>query len=821
MARKLRLFFLRYAGWLTLLGVLSSILMGHFTIKLFSNLKTDLEELLPTHARSVLDLEKIQSRLESTNNLEVIITSQDTAASRKWVDDLVLSLKQTSKEIISSVEYRVKAELLFFQTRSSLFLEVNDLKKIKNYIQDKINYEAQLYNPLTFLGNLSLTEPRLNFDEFQKKYSSKTNIYSTFPDGYYATPDEHIRVVIVNLPNNRGGISAAKLLHEAVDSTILKLNPKKHSADLSIHYSGGVQDLIEEHDAIVEDLVLSTVVVCILVGLSMVIFFKSLAATLVLVASLIIGTLCTFGLGHFLIGYLNSNTAFMASIVIGNGINFGIILLARFTEERRKNKKTPRALLTAIKTTFSATIVAASAAALSYGSLILTGFRGFHQFGELGFFGMIFCWISAYTFMPAMIIVLYRIGLFKKTSAISTGRFSHYLSKVVLSHSKPILVFTVFLTIFSLTLLPRVNSSIIETDLKKLRSSSSIKTGSIHWSKSVDQVFQRYLSPLVVLPVDFQHVLPIKEKIKEIQKQKDSTELIANIYTIHDFVPTHQITKIKLLHEIDEILKPDIRFRLSTKDRQFVSKLLPKNVFHSYSVKDLPELLKIKFREKDGTIGKLILVEPTLSDELTKSQTLIHFVRSIRQAGDQIEPGVPVAGSFPVTSDMFESILKDGPKTTIFAFLAVFFLVILLFREPFTILLCSFTLILGVLWLTGLAIAMGDKINFLNFIALPITFGIGVDYGINIFQRYRTEKIFDIIGVIQNTGGAVILASLTTVIGYASLIIARNQAFVSFGKLAILGELCCVFASVISLPALLHFINPRRGIKNGILSKKQ
>jgi predicted RND superfamily exporter protein len=47
----------------------------------------------------------------------------------------------------------------------------------------------------------------------------------------------------------------------------------------------------------------------------------------------------------------------MASIVIGNGINFGIILLARFMEERRKRKEAPRSLYIAIQKTISATAV--------------------------------------------------------------------------------------------------------------------------------------------------------------------------------------------------------------------------------------------------------------------------------------------------------------------------------------------------------------------------------------------------------------------------------------------------------------------------------
>jgi predicted RND superfamily exporter protein len=102
------------------------------------------------------------------------------------------------------------------------------------------------------------------------------------------------------------------------------------------------------------------------------------------------------------------------------------------------------------------------------------------------------------------------------------------------------------------------------------------------------------------------------------------------------------------------------------------------------------------------------------------------------------------------------------------------------------------------------------KINFLNFIALPITFGIGVDYGVNIFQRYREEGPGSILKVIRDTGGAVMLSSFTTIIGYGSLLIAGNQAFVSFGRLAVLGEVTCLLAAVVALPAFLSYQEKKR-----------
>jgi predicted RND superfamily exporter protein len=56
---------------------------------------------------------------------------------------------------------------------------------------------------------------------------------------------------------------------------------------------------------------------------------------------------------------------------------------------------------------------------------------------------------------------------------------------------------------------------------------------------------------------------------------------------------------------------------------------------------------------------------------------------------------------------------------------------------------------------------------------------------------------------VPGTGRAVALCSATTIIGYGSLLLARNQALFSFGLLAVLGEICCLSVAVVALPAAL------------------
>jgi predicted RND superfamily exporter protein len=114
------------------------------------------------------------------------------------------------------------------------------------------------------------------------------------------------------------------------------------------------------------------------------------------------------------------------------------------------------------------------------------------------------------------------------------------------------------------------------------------------------------------------------------------------------------------------------------------------------------------------------------------------------------------------------------------------------------------TLAVGLSWLLGALAAGGVRINFINFIALPITFGIGVDYAVNLLGRHRAEPEAGILAAMRGVGGPVVLCSLTTTLGYLALLRSHNQAVQSLGAVAVLGEASCLLAAMLLLPAALR-----------------
>jgi predicted RND superfamily exporter protein len=154
---------------------------------------------------------------------------------------------------------------------------------------------------------------------------------------------------------------------------------------------------------------------------------------------------------------------------------------------------------------------------------------------------------------------------------------------------------------------------------------------------------------------------------------------------------------------------------------------------------------------------------------------------------------------------MIRSMERDGPLATAASFAAVLVVVLLATHSAVGAFSVVSALVMAVAWMMGLASLLDHKLNFLNFIALPITFGIGSEYPFNVYDRSRLLG-GDPARAVALSGGAVALCSYTTTIGYGSLLFSDNQALRSFGWLAASGEVACLVAALIVVPACLHVL---------------
>lgn len=101
------------------------------------------------------------------------------------------------------------------------------------------------------------------------------------------------------------------------------------------------------------------------------------------------------------------------------------------------------------------------------------------------------------------------------------------------------------------------------------------------------------------------------------------------------------------------------------------------------------------------------------------------------------------------------------------------------------------------------------KIDFnpANLIVLPLILGIGVDDGVHVIHDYRHS-----LGRYEtsaSTINAITLTSLTSMVGFGSMVVAAHQGLVSLGMVLVIGVGSCLFVSLVTLPAILTLIDHR------------
>jgi len=115
---------------------------------------------------------------------------------------------------------------------------------------------------------------------------------------------------------------------------------------------------------------------------------------------------------------------------------------------------------------------------------------------------------------------------------------------------------------------------------------------------------------------------------------------------------------------------------------------------------------------------------------------------------------------------------------------------------------------LGLLLVFGIMALANIELNPANLIVLPLIMGIGVDEGVLVIHDYRMQKRRYEVGA--STINSVTLTSVTSIIGFGSMMIASHQGLVSLSAVLTLGVATCLFISLVMLPAMLTWLSRSR-----------
>jgi hypothetical protein len=221
------------------------------------------------------------------------------------------------------------------------------------------------------------------------------------------------------------------------------------------------------------------------------------------------------------------------------------------------------------------------------------------------------------------------------------------------------------------------------------------------------------------------------------------------------------------------------------------------------TIADLPPELQARYVGKTGKFRLLVLPKENVWEPLP----LAKFVRDL-QAVDTDAIGAPVTNF-----EYMETIKAGYSKASVYAMSGIVFLTLLMFRGALSTCLALVPLLVGSVWTLGMMVFFGVQFNMANLLFLPLIIGIGIDNGVHIVHSYRATGKYEgeSIPLARSTAKAIILAALTTIVGFGSLMISSHRGIYSLGLLVALGVGSVLIASLTTLPSLLAILGSAAG----------
>ena len=149
---------------------------------------------------------------------------------------------------------------------------------------------------------------------------------------------------------------------------------------------------------------------------------------------------------------------------------------------------------------------------------------------------------------------------------------------------------------------------------------------------------------------------------------------------------------------------------------------------------------------------------------------------------------------------------RDGRNAVLLTLGIVFLLLWIDFGKLRDSVIAMIPLAFGIFWMVGMLYLSGQMLTIMNMMGLPLIIGIGIDDGVHIIHRWRSEGKGKIRTVFSSTGKAILLTSLTTMLAFGSLFFSIFPGWAQFGAALFMGVAACFLTTTLIIPGIIGFI---------------
>ena len=165
-------------------------------------------------------------------------------------------------------------------------------------------------------------------------------------------------------------------------------------------------------------------------------------------------------------------------------------------------------------------------------------------------------------------------------------------------------------------------------------------------------------------------------------------------------------------------------------------------------------------------------------------------------------PGARVTSPRLVQKELEGVMSRESWKILLLALAAVFVLIFLDFRSWPLSLISLLPVVLASLWTLGLMGLFKIDLNFMNLVVFTMVLGIGVDYGVHILHRGLQSTSTHFQTDLEQVSKGVVLAGLTTLWGFGSLVFSSYPGLRSMGTVALMGVGFSLLIALTLVPVL-------------------
>lgn len=673
--------------------------------------------------------------------------------------------------------------------------------------------------------------------------------------GFLMSDNRHFLFLMVEPKKSDGNVDVYQQAIATIRQSFAKLLPDFPGLEAGVTGTKALSN--DETLSTQADAGVATVVSLTGVTLLYLFFFRKIRHPLLIVTTLTVGLAWTMGFVALTVGHLTIITVFVAPMLLGIADDFGVHLISRYEEERSLGQSAAAALRTVFEHTVPGIAAGAFTTALAFYAVMLADFRGMQELGWITGSGILLSLLATLTLLPAFVVVIETYRPWRaetKQRPFLTSAFAA-LGAFTERARRPLLLCAGLLTVGALAALPTVSfdynllhlqahgTESVEWEMRIIKNSERSSWNVLATASSLEEAVRKAAAfaslPTVeavesvasLIPNGQEERLQLIQTLQPLLRDLPPTLAPTTPVDVSDLRRTLDKLRLKVREENDgrdPVKKPtepelsEVRRsllavikRLQTlpedearaklerfQDALFVDfrdkwSLLRNNLDPSgpVTLADIPPQLKRRFVSENG---QKFLLQVYAKKNLWDREPLEEFISQIRQVDPDVT-GSPVIGYESIRA-MQAGYIEGG----MYAFIVIVVVTFCALRRFGDTLLAMVPLSLGMIWTAGLMWLFGLQFNLANLVAVPLIIGIGVENGIHLLHRFREDGQSSPATLVSgSTGQAVALFSLTTMVGFGSLLVANYYGIFSMGLLLTLAVGSVLVASLTVLPLLL------------------